>query len=379
MKKYDDAAPATTSTTAAKANPPAPTQKTAAAAQNPAATQAPAPARPRRGTATFASRRARIIYWTILVAMIIAGLVFSVLHVTIGNIAEPGTQAWTIIANRRAKTLVVMLLVAVCQGMSTLAFQTVTNNRILTPAIMGFESLYSALQASVIFIFGVAGFVAFQGTGAFLAQVALMVALAVALYSWLLGGRMGNLHIMLLVGIIIGTGLRSLSTFIQRLLSPSEFDVLSARMFGSIANAKTDELPAAIGLATVAAILLFVYARRLNTVSLGRDVAINLGVNHTRALMWTLTLVAMLVSVSMALVGPMTFFGFLAATLTYQAAETYDHRFLFPMVVAIGYTLLVGAYVIMQNVFYAEGVVSIIIELVGGTFFLIVVLKRGRL
>ena len=41
--------------------------------------------------------------------------------------------------------------------------------------------------------------------------------------------------------------------------------------------------------------------------------------------------------------------------------------------------MLCGAYVVMKNVFYAQGVVSIIIELVGGSVFLLVILKKGRL
>ena len=332
----------------------------------------------RRSSGSFATRSARVRYWVILILMVILGLAFAYIYVNVGNMAEPGTQPWKIIAARRSKTLITMLIVAVCQAMATLAFQTVTTNRILTPSIMGFESLYAVIQTGTIFVGGVAGFVAFQGTGAFLLQVGLMVALAVFLYGWLLSGKFGNLHVMLLVGIIIGTGMRSLSTFMQRMLSPSEFDVLSARMFGSLANAKTDE-PVAIILTVVTSALLFFYSRRLNTVALGCDVAVNLGVNHKRALMWTLTLTAVLIAVSTALVGPMTFFGFLVVTLTYQAAETYDHRYTFPMAVAIGFATLSGSYVVMQNIFYAEGVVSVIIELIGGSVFLIVVLKRGRL
>ena len=213
-------------------------------------------------------------YWVILILMVILGLAFAYIYVNVGNMAEPGTQPWKIIAARRSKTLITMLIVAVCQAMATLAFQTVTTNRILTPSIMGFESLYAVIQTGTIFVGGVAGFVAFQGTGAFLLQVGLMVALAVFLYGWLLSGKFGNLHVMLLVGIIIGTGMRSLSTFMQRMLSPSEFDVLSARMFGSLANAKTDE-PVAIILTVFTSALLFFYSRRLNTVALGRDVAVN--------------------------------------------------------------------------------------------------------
>src|SRR5690625_7686316 len=79
-----------------------------------------------------------------------------------------------------------------------------------------------------------------QDTEQFLLQVVAMVALSVLLYGWLLRGRYANMQVMLLVGIIIGGGLGSVSTFMQRLLTPSEFDVLTARLFGSVTNASVE-------------------------------------------------------------------------------------------------------------------------------------------
>jgi iron complex transport system permease protein len=51
----------------------------------------------------------------------------------------------------------------------------------------------------------------------------------------------------------------------------------------------------------------------------------------------------------------------------------------FPIAIATGFAILSGAYFILKNVFYAEGAVSIIIEAVGGTAFLILILRKGRL
>lgn len=170
-----------------------------------------------------------------------------------------------------------------------------------------------------------------------------------------------------------------MSAFMQRMLTPSEFDVLTARLFGSVNNAETEYYPIAIPLVIVATAALYVNSRKLNVLSLGRDAATNLGVNHKTNAIYTLILVSVLIATSTALVGPMTFLGFLVATLTYQFAETYDHRFLFPMAAVTAFTVLTAAYFLMKHVFYAEGVVSIIIELVGGSVFLFVILRKGRL
>jgi iron complex transport system permease protein len=244
---------------------------------------------------------------------------------------------------------------------------------------MGFESLYRLVQTSAVYFLGAAGITFLTGPGQFLLQIALMVAFAAVLYGWLLVRRSGNLQITLLVGIVLGGGLGAAATFLQRLLTPSEFDILTARLIGSIANADTDELGWAIGLAAVTGLLLWMQGGRLNVMSLGRDTAMNLGLAHRRQMIIVLLLVSVLMAVSTALVGPMTFLGFLIAMLAYQLGDTYDHRLLFPMAWLIGIVVLAGSYFVLKHLFYAEGSVGIIIEVVGGTFFLAYILRKGRL
>ena len=290
-----------------------------------------------------------------------------------------GHPAFALIAERRMQAVFVMVVVAVCQGFATVAFQTVTNNRIITPSIMGFESLYTLIHTATVFLFGTTALLATRNLEMFIGQLVLMVLLTLVLYTWLLSGKRGDMHAMLLVGIVIGGGLGSISTFMQRILTPSEFDILTARLFGSVNNAETEYFPVAIPLIVIASVLLLLQSRRLNVLSLGKDAATNLGVKHRRSSIYILILVSVLMAVSTALVGPMTFLGFLVATLAYQFADTFDHRYVFPMAAMIGFVVLSGAYFVMNHVFRAQGVVSIIIEMVGGTVFLIVILRKGRL
>ncbi|MEI3847900.1 iron chelate uptake ABC transporter family permease subunit [Microbacterium sp. CCNWLW41] len=337
---------------------------------------AQAPARSSGALPARHTRRRFVIVVSVL-AVLALGFAFGML--AWGNPMPVGSEGFWRIANRRWNNVIVIAIVAACQAVATVAFQTVTTNRIITPSIMGFESLYRAVQTTSVYLFGIAGLVAIQGLWQFTLQIAIMVGLAMLLYGWLLTGRYANLQIMLLVGIVIGGGLGAVATFMQRLLTPSEFDVLAARLFGNVSNADPAYLPLAIPLCVGAAALLWARARRLNVMALGADTATSLGLNHRRELMVVLFLVAVLMATSTALVGPMTFLGFLVATLAYQLADTYDHRLVFPIAVLTAFTILTGAYFVMRNVFSAQGVVSIIIEFVGGLVFLIVILRKGRL
>ncbi|WP_256971646.1 iron chelate uptake ABC transporter family permease subunit [Microbacterium esteraromaticum] len=332
-----------------------------------------------RSGGAFSSPAQRRRYVIVLTVLILLSVSFGVGLLAWGNPMPFGTDGFWRIAELRFTNVTVMLIVALCQAVATVSFQTVTTNRIITPSIMGFESLYRAVQTSSVYLFGIAGLVAFQGLWQFGLQIAIMVALAMLLYGWLLTGRYANLQVMLLIGIIIGGGLGAIATFMQRLLTPSEFDVLAARLFGNISNADAQYLPLAIPLCLVASALLWMRARRLNVMAFGADTANSLGVNHRRELMIVLFLVAVLMATSTALVGPMTFLGFLVATLAYQFADSHDHRLVLPVAVLTAFTIIAGAYFVMRNFFYAEGVVSIIIELVGGVVFLFVILRKGRL
>lgn len=348
------------------------------AGAGPAAATSPARARHRHSGA-LSTPRARRRYRIILLTLAVLAVGFGFGLLAWDNPMPLGSAGFWRIAELRATAVVVMAVVALCQAVATVSFQTVTNNRIITPPIMGFESLYVAVQTSSVYFLGAAGLLVLQGVPMFLLQIALMVAFSLALYGWLLSGTYGNLQVMLLVGIIIGGGLRSIATFMQRLLTPSEFDVLTARMFGSVANADPAYLPVAIPLCVGATVLLWLRSRRLNALALGRQTSTNLGLNHRAETMQVLFLVSILMAVSTALVGPMTFLGFLVATLAYQFADTHDHRYVFPVAALTGFVVLSGAYFVMKHLFYAQGVVSIIIELVGGSVFLFVILRKGRL
>jgi len=332
-----------------------------------------------REVGAFQTSQSKRRYWLLTASLVVAALLFTAGLLSWGNPMDFGTRGYWLIAQRRLNSVIAMAVVAVCQAVATVAFQTVTNNRIITPSIMGFESLYVAIHTSTVYFLGAAGLNNARTLEMFVIQLVLMVGLSLILYTWLLAGDNPNMHAMLLVGIVLGGGLGSVSTFMQRLLTPSEFDVLTARLFGSVNNADPAYYPLAVPLVLVAAGLMYVNSRRLNVLGLGRDVAVNLGVNHKKHAVFTLVLVSVLMAVSTALVGPMTFLGFLVATLAYQFADTYDHRYVFPMAALLGYCILAGAYFVMNHIFYAQGVVSIIIELVGGLTFLIVVLRKGRL
>lgn len=332
-----------------------------------------------RRSGPFADRAHGIRYRLLLAGLIVGAVAVTALLLCWDNPYPLFSERWVRISRMRVSGVLVIAIVTFCQAYATIAFQTVTNNRIITPSIMGFESLYVLVQTVIVFFFGTAGVSWLEPFPRFLLQSALMVLFAVLLYSWLLSGRFGNLHVMLLVGIILGTGMGALSTFLQQMLEPNEFDVLAARLFGSITNANTDFLWFVIPVCAAAGGAVWALSRRLNLLALGRETSTNLGLDHKRQVMLVLTLVAVLMAMSTSLFGPMTFLGFLVATLAYAVVDSFDHRLLLPVAWLLGYVALGVAYFLLKHVFTLVNAVTIIVELIGGLVFLFVILRKGRL
>lgn len=276
---------------------------------------------------------------------------------------------------RRALKVAAMLLVAVAVGVSTLLFQTVTANRILTPSIMGFDSLYILVQTALAFTVGAATVAAAPPTLQFGVEVVLMVAFSALLYRWMFTGATRSLHLLLLVGIILGSLFRGFSSLLQRLMEPSEFIILQDLFFASFNN--VDPALLAVSAVIIAAVCVAVWRERhtLDVLALGRELAINVGVDHRRVVMRILLACSLLVAVSTALVGPVTFFGLLVVSLGYQLCRGFSHARLIPIVVLIGAVALVGGQLVLERVFGFATALSVVIEFAGGILFLYLLLK----
>lgn len=321
-------------------------------------------------------RKAGLIRLAILGAI---ALGLAVLLVTWDNPLPIGSSGFWTIVEMRSTTVLTIVIVTFCQAVATVIFHTATGNRILTPSIMGFDAIYVVIQTSMVFFLGAGFLAATDGLPRAAIQVVVMVAFATVLYGWLFSGKFANLHILLLIGVVLGATFGSLSSFMQRLLTPSEYDVLSARLFGSMANSRPEYIPWALLICLVFGVAIWQRRRRLDVLALGRETAVNLGVAYRREVLTILVFVAVLIAVSTTMVGPMTFFGFIVATISYQISSSQRHAYVLPTAFLVGLVTLLGAYFILRHIFDAGGIVMVIIELGGGLFFLVYLLRKGSL
>jgi iron complex transport system permease protein len=283
--------------------------------------------------------------------------------------------SWSFVLPFRGTKLAAMLLVGYAIAVSTVLFQTVTNNRILTPSVMGFDALYVLIQTTLVFALGTARVAAVDPRLRYLLEVAVMVVLAGLLYRWLFGGARRSLHLLVLVGIVFGVLFRSVAGLMQRLIDPTEFAVLQDTMFASFNAVDRSLLAVSAVLVAAASVVAWRISHTFDVLALGRETAVNLGVDHDRVVRVILVVVAVLVSVATALVGPVTFFGLLVANLAHVLVRDHRHRVVLPAAVLLGVLCLVGGQVVLERVLGLNSSISVVVELLGGIAFLVLLLR----
>lgn len=305
-------------------------------------------------------------------------LILSILVVAIFLFTNLNMQTINFVMPRRIRRVTAIILTAGTIAFSSTVFQTITNNRILTPSIMGLDSLYLLIQTILIFVFGSMNVAVIDRQVNFLLSVGIMVFFSMILFKVLFKSEGKNIFYLLLIGMIFGTLFGSFSTFMQVLIDPNEFFIVQNRMFASFNNVDTEIL--GISILLIGAIILFSYKdmKQLDVISLGREEAINLGVPYDKVVKKFLFMVAILVAISTALVGPITFLGLLVVNLARELMKTYKHTYLIWGSVLIGVIALVGGQLIVERVFTFATTISVIINFVGGVYFIYLLLKENR-
>lgn len=285
---------------------------------------------------------------------------------------------WDYVLPRRTMKIFAIILTGGAIAFSTMVFQTITNNRILTPSILGLDSLYMLIQTFVIFMFGSGTLTMMNHNVHFLMTVGLMVLFSGILYRVLFKREGQNIYYLLLIGLIFGTLFGSLSSFMQVLIDPNEFQIVQDKMFASFNNVNTDLLYISAILIVLVSLYFARFMKYLDVLSLGRDHAINLGINYDYVVKRLLIVVAILISISTALVGPITFLGLLVVNVTYEFLKTYQHKYLIIGSVLISIVALIGGQLIVERVFEFTTPLSVIINFVGGVYFIYLLLKENK-
>lgn len=278
----------------------------------------------------------------------------------------------------RTPKLIVMLITAFAIGGASIVFQSVINNTVVTPCLLGMNSLYTLIHTAVVFAAGSGSILAANANYSFAIDLVLMGAVATVIYSFMFKKTKHNVLYVLLIGTVLSSFFSSIQSTLTRVMDPNEYDNLLAALVASFSNINSEII--VISLIVLAAVIFMLRKEfaLLDVITLGKEQAINLGVDYDKCIRRLLLGVTLCIAVATAMVGPISFLGLIIANLARQLLKTYRHSQLILGASLFGMIVLVGGQLLVEHIYAYAIPVSVFITVGGGVYFLYLLLTQRR-
>lgn len=278
----------------------------------------------------------------------------------------------------RIPKVIAMIITAFAIGAATIIFQSVINNTIITPCLLGMNALYTLIHTSVVFVLGSGSILFTNDNLSFLVDLVLMGIIATVVYSWLFKMTGHNVLYVLLVGTVLTSFFSSIQSTLTRVMDPNEYDTLLTSLVASFSNINSGIIIFSV---IILALIVVIFRKEfalLDVITLGKEQAINLGVDYDRCIRRLLLAITLCIAVATAMVGPISFLGLIIANISRQLLKTYRHTQLIAGAALMGVIALIGGQFIVERVFVYSIPISVFITVAGGIYFLYLILKGSR-
>lgn len=278
----------------------------------------------------------------------------------------------------RIPKVIAMIITAFAIGAATIIFQSVINNTIVTPCLLGMNALYTLIHTSVVFVLGSGSILFTNDNLSFLVDLVLMGIIATVVYSWLFKMTGHNVLYVLLVGTVLTSFFSSIQSTLTRVMDPNEYDTLLTSLVASFSNINSEIIIFSVIILALIGVIFRKELALLDVITIGKEQAINLGVDYDRCIRRLLLAVTLCIAVATAMVGPISFLGLIIANISRQLLKTYRHTQLIAGAALMGVIALIGGQFIVERVFVYSIPISVFITVAGGIYFLYLILKGSR-
>ena len=278
----------------------------------------------------------------------------------------------------RIPKVIAMIITAFAIGAATIIFQSVINNTIVTPCLLGMNALYTLIHTSVVFVLGSGSILFTNDNLSFLVDLVLMGIIATVVYSWLFKMTGHNVLYVLLVGTVLTSFFSSIQSTLTRVMDPNEYDTLLTSLVASFSNINSEIIIFSVIILALIGVIFRKELALLDVITLGKEQAINLGVDYDRCIRRLLLAGTLCIAVATAMVGPISFLGLIIANISRQLLKTYRHTQLIAGAALMGVIALIGGQFIVERVFVYSIPISVFITVAGGIYFLYLILKGSR-
>lgn len=302
-------------------------------------------------------------------------IVVSILYLTIDSYPNK-PKLFRYILSLRIPTLAVMLIASFAIGSASIIFQSIINNRIVTPCLLGMNSMYTLVHTAIVFILGSGSIVARNSNVAFAIDLIVMSISATFIYSYMFKKAKNNVLYVLLIGTVLSSFFGSVQSTMVRVMDPNEYETLLTTLVADFNHVNTEVILFSLILLVLLAAFLWKDIQLLDVITLGKDQAINLGIDYDKTIRKLLLGVVLCIAIATAMVGPISFLGLIIANLARQLLRTHKHSYLIPCSALMGMLSIIAGQLISQHVFSYAVPVSTFITIGGGIYFLYLLLFR---
>ena len=280
------------------------------------------------------------------------------------------------IFQRRLVQVIALMIAAVLIALSTTVFQTLTQNRIVTPSLLGFDSIFVVTQTTLVYFMSMSRFVVDPILN-FMVTVVLMVGLTLLMYQTVLKRHKNNILLLLLIGMVIATLASNYASFLQILMNPTEFQTIMSLTSVSVVNIHTTLTFIVLPVAILVSAYFLSKSRVYDVIALGQPHAMNLGIPYQKQTYTDLIFISIAIAITTALVGPLSFLGLIAVNIAKELYNKYHHQAIFILSSFISIIVLILGQTIVELLGFRT-VVTTFISLFGGIYMIYLIIKEHK-
>lgn len=317
------------------------------------------------------SNSSRLIILLIITLAFMAGYILISLRFDKPNLALFQLEKRTI-------KLIAIIIAGFAIGSASIVFQSVINNNIVTPCLLGMNSLYTLVHTLIAFFVGTSSIFFINGNLNFALNLIVMVVIAYFVYGIMFKKTKYNVLYILLIGTVLASLFGSIQSSLVRIMDPNEYDTLLTSLTASFESVNSSIIVMSVILLFAVGFIFIKDIRLLNVLTLGKNQATNLGVDYDKSTRRLLIAVTLYIAIATAMVGPISFLGLITANLARQTFKTYKHKYLISGTILISIVVLLIGQIIVERVTSYGIPISVFITLGGGMYFLFLIYKNRK-
>lgn len=326
--------------------------------------------------------------WLVAASLFIAILLTLIISLNLGVMQISPVDVWKtltgngtsqsslILFDFRLPRMVIALLIGAGMAVSGAILQSVTQNELADPGIIGINAGAGFAVVLSIYLFQ-SGTITTSTASVFLLPAAALIGSVVAatlIYaiSWKNGVSPIRL---ILVGIGINAAFSALIIVFQLKMDPNDFTRATVWLSGNISGTDWTYVYALLPWILILLPYTFFKANTLNTMNLGDDIAKGLGTKVERERMFLLLAAVALAGSSVAVGGGIAFLGLVTPHLVKKLVGT-RHQAILPITALMGGFLLLVADTVGRNILSPSEIpVGLVVSVIGGIYFIYLLIK----